>query len=85
MSGALQVFVRGFGTQAAGQRIVQALENYGLNILVNTTDDNGVIETHICEAAFLDNYGDFGPLRVAVLAVSPAGTVIEHRTYSQDG
>ena len=82
MSGALQVFVRGFGTQAAGQRIVQALEDYGLDVLVNI---NGVIETHICEAAFLDNYGDFGPLQVAVLAVSPAGTVIEHRTYSQDG
>ncbi len=82
MSGALQVFVRGFGSQAAGQRIVQTLEDYGLDVLVNT---NGVIETHICEAAFLDNSGDFGPLQVAVLAVSPAGTVIEHRTYTQDG
>src|SRR5690348_8319082 len=88
MSMALQVFVRGFETQTAGERIVKVLKNYGFSILEcfdgESDDGGGVIETNICEAAFLDNDGDLQPLRETVFAVAPPGTFIQYRSYMED-
>ena len=88
MNGALQVFVRGFETQAAGERIVKVLKNYGFSILEcfdgESDDGGGVIETNICEAAFLDNNGDLNPLQETVFAVAPPGTFLQYRSYMED-
>lgn len=88
MSAVLQVFVRGCETQVAGERIVGVLEDYGFTVLERfdgqADSRGGLIETDIRDVALLDGEGDIEQLRVAVFALSPPGTFIQYRTFTQD-
>lgn len=80
---ALQVFVRGFGTQWSGEKIVEVLQDFGFTVtdcFDGTADSRGgLIETNVCYEEHLE--GDLDALREAVFAVAPPGTFVQHRKF----